>query len=137
MCALCTFCVMCPCFLLNPTPVSMCAKVPTRLKPGAIAGSGGPLASLKFLKQVASRPPTMLAEFRGRTASPTYPVAVARALRGSFGLHGVPVRVLPISKERRAEPARRGQLGRHGSARKRPRVPPVAQPRMAAAAAAV
>jgi hypothetical protein len=55
---------------------------------------------------VATKPPTLLAEWRPKAASKAYPAAVARAVRENFGLQGVPVRVLPLSKERRSQPQR-------------------------------
>lgn len=48
-----------------------------------------------------TRPPTVLAEFKGRIVEKSYLSALSRALRTSFGLHGVPVRVVPLSKRRR------------------------------------
>jgi hypothetical protein len=44
-----------------------------------------------------------MAEFRDRVVDKTFPVAVARAIRSSFGMHGIPIRVVPIAKIRRRE----------------------------------
>ena len=58
------------------------------------------MKALKFVKMVATRPPTLLAEFRPAARNSTYLTAVARAFRRGFDLAGVPVRVLPLSKQR-------------------------------------
>lgn len=65
------------------------------------------MSSLKFIKMISTRPPTFLAHFRGRVVSKTYPRSVANSLRNSFGLDGVPVRVIPMTKSRRAEQEKR------------------------------
>lgn len=65
---------------------------------------------------VATSPPTFLAEWRPQAASKAYPLAVARALRHAFGLEGVPVRVLPISKERRPDAVARPRSGASSAA---------------------
>jgi hypothetical protein len=70
------------------------------------AGSGGQaLTKCKYLKAKSARPPTVMAEFTGRIVDKTFPTAVARAIRSSFGMYGVPVRVIPISKLRRSQGA--------------------------------
>ena len=83
------------------------------------AGSGTtPLTALRFLKMVATRPPTFLADFKPRVAADTFPLAVARSLRRSFGLHGVPVRVLPISRARQARPGAAAKVPSQGPSTK-------------------
>ena len=62
-----------------------------------------PLSQLKYLKMVSTRPPTFLAHFRGKVSSKEWTRAVGRHLRRSFGLEGVPVRVVPMSKGLREE----------------------------------
>eukprot|EP00892_Ulva_mutabilis_P006229 jgi/Ulvmu1/3979/UM182_0007.1 len=73
----------------------------------ALKGNGSQaVTSVRFLKMTKTRPPTILAEFKGRIVEKSHLSALSRALRTSFGLHGVPVRVVPLSK-RRTSQARR------------------------------
>lgn len=67
------------------------------------AGSGSQaITSVRFLKMSKTRPPTVIAEFKGRIVEKSHLSALSRALRTSFGLHGVPVRVVPVAKKRRS-----------------------------------